>query len=469
MTDSDIKTGPLLSVLFLGVLMAAMDIAIVAPALPAIRDALAVTDRAVSWVFTIYLLLNLIGTPIMAKLADRYGRRQVYVADVLLFAAGTVVAGTASGLPMLLLGRALQGLGSGGLFPIAAAVIGDVVPPEKRGRTLGLIGGTFGLAFLIGPILGGVLLRVGDLVLDAHGWRLIFWAVVPLAAVLVPAAQRTLPTLRADQHKPYDTVGPVLLGLALVSLAYGLNQLEAARGWRALQDPRVGPFVFIGVALWPVLWLWERRVADPVFPVHAVRTLRARLALVLTFGAGFLEGGLMFVPALLVAALGVDKHIASFMMAPVAIALAVGAPSFGRMLDALGPRPVLLTGTALATVGLAIIGWVPVTTFTFYLAAGLAGLGLAALLGAPIRYIMIQEAPLDERASAQAMISLVTKIGQLLAGAVVGAVVTSFGGGAGGYIAAYRVEALLAAGLILVAANVRPAQAEPSPTLPPTG
>ncbi len=385
--------GALLGVLFLGVLMAAMDIAIVAPALPAIRDALGVTDRAVSWVFTAYLLFNLIGTPLMAKAADRYGRRRVYVLDIGLFAVGTVVAGTASSLVGLLVGRALQGLGSGGLFPIAAAVIGDVVPPEKRGRTLGLIGGTFGLAFLIGPILGGILLRLGDSVLDAHGWRLIFWAVVPLAVVLAPAAWRVLPTTHAPEVKPFDAVGAVLLSLALVGLAYGLNQLDAAQGWSTLAGVRVWPFLLVGVALWPVLWWWESRVPDPVFPVQAMHSLRARLALALTFGAGFLEGGLMFVPALLVATLGVAKHQASFMMAPLALALGIGAPLFGRLLDAWGPRRVLLIGTSLATVGMAIIGWAPMNVVTFYLAGSLAGLGLSALLGAPIRYILLEEAP----------------------------------------------------------------------------
>ncbi len=450
--------GALLGVLFLGVLMAAMDIAIVAPALPAIRDALGVTDRAVSWVFTAYLLLNLIGTPLMAKAADRYGRRGVYVFDIFLFTVGTLVAGTASSLAMLLVGRALQGLGSGGLFPIAAAVIGDVVPPEKRGRTLGLIGGTFGLAFLIGPILGGILLRLGDSLLDAHGWRLIFWAVVPLAAVLAPAAWRVLPTTHAPEVKPFDAVGAVLLSLALVGLAYGLNQLDAAQGWRTLATGQVWPFLLVGVALWPVLWWWETRAPDPVFPVQAMHSLRARLALALTFGAGFLEGGLMFVPALLVATLGVAKHQASFMMAPLALALGIGAPLFGRLLDAWGPRRVLLIGTSLVTVGMAIIGWAPMNVFTFYLAGSLAGLGLSALLGAPIRYILLQEAPLEARAAAQAAISLVTKIGQLLSGAVVGAVATSFGGGASGYVAAYRVEMLLAAGLIFLAFSVRDAR-----------
>ncbi len=450
------SNGRLLAVLFLGVLMAAMDIAIVAPALPAIRDALHITDRAVSWVFTTYLLLNLIGTPLMAKLADRYGRRSIYVLDIVLFAAGTLIAGTASHLSVLLLGRGLQGLGSGGLFPIAAAVIGEVVPPDKRGRTLGLIGGTFGLAFLVGPILGGILLRLGDSLLAMHGWRLIFWAVVPLAGVLIPAAWGTLPRHGAAEVKAFDTLGAVLLGVSLVSLAYGLNQLDAAQGWAALSATGVAPFLLLGLGLWPVLWLVERRAADPVLPIHAVRTLRARLALGLTFGAGFLEGGLMFIPALLVAVLAVPKHQASFMMAPLALALGVGAPLFGRLLDARGPRLVLLIGTALITAGMAMIGWVPLTTWTFYLAGGIAGLGLSALLGAPIRYIMIQEAPPDERASAQALISLITKIGQLFSGAVVGAVATSFGGGAPGYIAAYRVDMVFAALLIVLALYVRP-------------
>ena len=141
MTATDSRTrNRLLLVLFVGVLMAALDIAIVGPALPAIQEDFGVSDRALAWVFTIYVLFNLVGTPLMAKLSDRAGRRSIYVLDVALFAAGSLVVAWSPSFGVLLVGRAIQGLGAGGIFPVASAVIGDTFPVEKRGSALGLIG-----------------------------------------------------------------------------------------------------------------------------------------------------------------------------------------------------------------------------------------------------------------------------------------------------------------------------------------
>ncbi len=142
----------LLLVLFVGVLMGALDIAIVGPALPTIRDFFGVDDRAAAWIFSIYVLFNLVSTPLMAKLSDLYGRRSIYIMDVAIFAAGSLVVALAPAFAFVLIGRAIQGLGAGGIFPVASAVIGDTFPPEKRGSALGLIGAVFGLAFIIGPI-----------------------------------------------------------------------------------------------------------------------------------------------------------------------------------------------------------------------------------------------------------------------------------------------------------------------------
>jgi MFS family permease len=155
---NDKTRNQILLVLFLGVLMGALDIAIVAPALPSIQAFFTVGDRILTWTFTIYVLFNLIGTPLMAKLSDTYGRRSIYTLDVTLFALGSLIVALspANMFAMLLIGRALQGFGAGGIFPVASAVIGDTFPPEKRGGALGLIGAVFGLAFLVGPILGGV-------------------------------------------------------------------------------------------------------------------------------------------------------------------------------------------------------------------------------------------------------------------------------------------------------------------------
>src|SRR5512140_3998761 len=180
----------ILTVLFIGVLMAALDIAIVGPALPAIQKAFTVSDRTLTWMFSIYVLFNLIGTPLMAKLSDMFGRRSLYVLDVALFAFGSLLVAISPTFGVLLAGRAIQGLGAGGIFPVASAVIGDTFPPEQRGRALGLIGAVFGIAFLIGPIIGGVLLL--------FGWPWLFLVNLPLAAGVIAASLRLLPAVRAN-------------------------------------------------------------------------------------------------------------------------------------------------------------------------------------------------------------------------------------------------------------------------------
>ena len=447
------NTSRVLGVLFLGVLMAALDIAIIGPALPAIRDGFHTTDRAVVWVFTTYLLFNLIGTPLMAKLSDRLGRRDVYLADVLLFVVGSVVVALAPSLTWVIVGRGIQGFGSGGIFPVASAVIGDTFPPERRGRALGIIGSVFGVAFLVGPILAGVVLKY-------FTWHMLFWGAVPFALLLVPAAWRWLPAEGKPGNGKADWQGMVLLAVLLSSLAYALNQLDATDLAASATSPRVVGFLVLGVALLPVLAWVERRAADPIIHPRLFGSRQLVLANALAFGAGVIEGSMVFIPALLVAAFAVSESKASFMLLPVVATLSIGAPLFGHGLDRVGSRLIVMVGTALAAVGTAMLGFVHLNLTIFYIAAILIGFGLSALLGAPLRYIMLGEAPPSERASAQALISVMTKVGQMLTGAVVGAVAASMGGGVAGYAASFRVLGGLAVVLFLLSLGLKRHHAE---------
>ncbi|HEY56949.1 MAG TPA: MFS transporter [Anaerolineae bacterium] len=437
----------LLALLFFGVLMAAMDIAIVGPALPAIRDAFGVSDREVSWVFTAYLLFNLIGTPLMAKLADRLGRRSVYVADVVLFAVGSVVVALAPSLAVVVVGRALQGFGAGGIFPVASAVIGDTFPPERRGRALGLIGSVFGIAFIIGPIFGGVLLR--------FGWQMLFWGPLPFALVLIPWAWRELPTTRAAEIHGLDWGGLLALSGFLAALTLGLNHLEVEHLAASLYQAATGGWLVAALILLGLLIWVETRAADPLVRPALFGTGQLRRVNGLAFGAGVIEGAMVFVPSLLVAALGLTPSQSSFALLPAVAAMAVGAPLFGRLLDARGSRLVVIVGTSLTTVGLAVLSGPSLSWPTFLTASVLFGLGLSALLGAPLRYIMLNEVPATERSAAQGVISLMTKIGQLVTGALVGALAASLGGGVSGYQSAFRVLTLVALGLVFIAWSLK--------------
>jgi EmrB/QacA subfamily drug resistance transporter len=437
----------ILMLLFIGVLMGALDIAIVGPALADIQAYFGVSERAVAWVFTIYVLFNLIGMPLMAKLSDVQGRRSVYVLDVILFALGSLLVAVSPSFALLLVGRAVQGLGAGGIFPVASAVIGDAFPAEKRGSALGLIGAVFGLAFLIGPIMGGVLLMLS--------WRWLFLVNLPIAVVVIVLSLHLLPTTRREQLYPFDWLGMVTLGLLLASLTFGLNQINTQDFLTSVVSPRVWPFLLAVLVLLPVFIFVERRASDPILRMSLFKSRQVVLVSALAVGAGLGEAVVVFVPALAVAAFGVTSSSASFMLIPAVVAMGVGAPLSGRMLDRSGSRVVISIGTILLAAGMLIISLFAINLVVFYLAAILTGLGLAFLLGAALRYVMLNEAPPPDRASAQGAQSLFTSVGQLLGGALVGAIAASRGGGVPGYQAAYLLVGVLALLLTLLALRLK--------------
>lgn len=425
----------LLAVLFMGVLMAALDIAIVGPALNPIGVHFGADARGLQWVFTLYVLANIVGTPLMAKLSDLFGRRPVYVADVALFALGSLVAGTAASFPMLLLGRALQGLGAGGIFPVATAVIGDRFPPEKRGAALGMIGAVWGLAFIVGPLLGVLLL--------GFGWQWIFFVNLPVALVVIALALRVLPPTRREGEVRFDWAGMALLALMLGSLTLGVSQIDSSRLASSLVSMEVLPFLALAVVLAPAFLAVEGRAADPVVRTNLLRRRQLVLAYLLSLGTGIGESSLVFIPTLAALLLGMGSQAAGAMLMPVVLTMAFGTPLAGRLLDRVGSRPVVVGGGVLLSAGMVLLGSMVGGTAGFIAAGVLIGAGLSSLLGAPMRYIVLNEAGSHDRAAAQAVLTVATSVGQLLSGALIGAVAASKGGGAQGYAGSYLAIGLL--------------------------
>lgn len=372
--------------------------------------------------------MQMVSTPLMAKLSDFYGRRAIYVLDVAIFAIGSlVVAGShGSGVWLLLLvGRAIQGFGAGGIFPVASAVIGDTFPPEKRGGALGLIGAVFGLAFLIGPVIGGLLL--------GFGWQWLFLINLPLALGVIALGWGLLPHQRVAASGRFDTAGMLALGVALGTFTFALNAFDPAEAASSLAAPGVWLALLASVAAGVALVGLERRAENPVFPLHVFRNRQLALAFTLTAGAGLGEASVVFLPLLAVLSLGVTPSAGSYLLLPLVLAMAVGSPVMGRLLDRLGSRTVILAGLGVMAVGMVGISQTGRSLALFIAFSSLIGLGLSALLGAPIRYITLNETTAEDRSAAQGMVTTFTSIGQLVSAALVGAVAASFGETAHGY------------------------------------
>lgn len=449
-----------LAVLFVGVLMGALDIAIVGPALPAIQAQFGIDSRAVSWIFSVYVLANLIGTPLMAKLSDNFGRRAIYLTDVALFALGSVVviaSGISGGFVLLLIGRAIQGFGAGGIFPVASAVIGDTFPAEKRGSALGLIGAVFGIAFVIGPILGGVLLLAG--------WQWLFAINLPIAAVVMALAWKVLPHEHHAQAGAFDWLGMGLLAIALAALDLGLVAIDTSHFVASLATPAVWGWLLASAVAWVLLVLVERRAASPVFPVGLFTRRQLRLGYLLTAGAGIGEASLVFMPLLAVAALGVTSGVGSFLMMPVVLAMGVGSPVAGRLLDRFGSRTVITVGVAIMAVGMVLLSVTAGVLWLFIASGLLIGFGMSALLGAPIRYVTLNETTAAERSSAQGLVNVFTSIGQLLGAAVVGAVAASAAAPAVGYTSAFAFIGGIGVVLLIAALFLKSKADEARPTV----
>src|SRR5579875_1005414 len=326
---------PLLLTLGLGVFAGALDLGVLSPALPALGSTFGVGARELAWVFTLYLLANVVSIPIMTKLSDRNGRRPVYIACVTIFALGSLLAITAPSFGIFLTARAIQALGAGGIFPVATAAIADRVPQERRGAALGLVAATWGLAAVLGPNHGGVLTHF-------LSWRWIFAANIPLSIVVVALARIHVPATASRARGPLDVAGIVLLAVALLCAMIGLSRLDASSASLGGNEVTIGA-IFLALVALGGLHVVERRASEPVISPKLFANRQIAVTYVLEILIGVLEGALFFVPAALVAA----QHLSSASAGAIVV-----IPMAGRALDAVGSRLVLAVGSLLTALGL---------------------------------------------------------------------------------------------------------------------
>jgi EmrB/QacA subfamily drug resistance transporter len=409
------KTGSILLVLFIGVLMGALDISIVGPAIPSIEHTISMDKKALAWIFSIYVLFNLSGISLMAKLSDRYGRRIIYVVSIAIFALGSLVVAMSDSYALLLVGRAIQGFGSSGIFPVASAVIGDIFPPEKRGRALGMIGSVFGIAFIIGPVIAGVILKFLP-------WNYLFLINLPIAVFVMLRSLSVLPGKVAQVNSPIDWKGIILLSSFLFIFAFTLYGITPDSMMQSIKSSYFIGLALCSVVLFILLLRAEKNAGDPVVDLSFFDNRQLVLVLLIAAGTGVFQASFVYIPDLAVTAFKVNSSRASFMLIPSVIAIAIGAPLWGRLIDKIGSRIVITSGLVFAAAGLFLVSRISDETWMFYLAGVLYGFGLSALVGSSLRYVALNEVSASERATSQGMMTIFISTGQITGSVLIGVI-----------------------------------------------
>lgn len=424
------KKGKVLAVLFVGVLMGALDISIVGPAIPSIEKTISIAAKDMGWIFSIYVLFNLVGISLFAKLSDIYGRRSVYMVNISIFAIGSVIVALSHSVPTLLLGRAVQGFGASGIFPVASAVIGDIFPAEKRGRALGMIGAVWGLAFLLGPVIAGTMLSFCE-------WHYLFLINLPIAAGLLYFSSRLLSPKGIATDKRFDWKGIALLGTFLGSFTYAANNIVPDDFVTSILSFHVLPYFILSISALALLIWVEKRVPVPALKLKLFQSKQVQLVALVGISTGVFQACFVFVPSFAVSAFHVAPKAAAFMLLPFVLATAVGSPLFGRLLDKLGSRTVVMSGLVLASVGTFLLSISSQNINGFYTSGIFVGLGLSVLAGSSLRYIMLNEVSAQERASTQGIVTIFMSVGQILGGPVLGANIANYATKLAGYTASF--------------------------------
>jgi EmrB/QacA subfamily drug resistance transporter len=400
----------ILGAVMLGMFLAALDQTIVGPVLPRIVSELKGVDYY-TWVVTIYLLTSTVTVPIYGKLSDLYGRKPILMVGITLFLVGSALSGLSQEMWQLVLFRGIQGLGAGSLFPIALAVIGDLFTPAERGKYQGLFGLTFGLAFILGPFLGGTLT-------DNFSWHAIFYVNVPIGLVALAVIWRLLPNIRHNERQVrIDYPGVVTLVLGLVPILIGLTIAETS----GFGDAIVWAWIAVGLVFLGIFLLVERNAVEPVIPLHLFRNRTFSASMVSIFFATFGFGALIiFLPFYFLIVEGASATESGYRFLPFMFGLILSSIASGQIVSRTGRyKAVVLVGLLFLIAGQLLMTQLRVGTSDLALAGWMfvAGLGIGPAFA--VFTIIVQNAvPFHELGAATSDLTLFRQIGTTVGVAV---------------------------------------------------
>jgi len=401
--------------LMVTLLLAALDQTIVATALPTVVSDLGGITQY-SWVFTAYLLASTVTVPLYGKLGDLYGRRPLFLAAISIFLVGSALCGAAQGMTELVIFRGIQGLGAGGLFPLAMATVGVIVPPRDRGRYQGLIGATFAAASIIGPAVGGF-------IVDNASWRWIFYINLPVGGLALLVISLTMPRRLERQEHSVDWLGFAFLAVGTTGLLLGLTWAGRDYAWGS--GHVVGALV-AAAALLGVFALVERRAREPILPFDVLRNpiVASSVACMALVGMAMF-GTISYVPLFVQGVIGTSATSSGVVLTPLMLGAVTTSILSGQLVSRTGRyRWNAVIGPVILTIGMLLLWRMDVHTTNAEAARNMivAGIGIGSMM--QVFVLSVQNSVRRERmGSATALTQFGRSIGATIGVTVMGVIV----------------------------------------------
>ena len=399
--------------------MASLDNLVVTNALPVIRADLGATLEELTWTVNAYTLTFASCILMSSALADRFGRRTVFLLGVFIFTASSAWCGISDNIGALITARTLQGIGGSAVMPLSLALLSTSVPERLRATAIGIWGGVAGLGVALGPLIGGA-------VVEGMNWHAIFWINVPFGLLCIPLVWITIPESRG-RPEPLDFLGLALVGIGLFGITYGILRGNDA-GWASMEvlTALIGGVLILASFIW-----WESHAAAPLLPLRLFRNRSFSAAnvvgVIFCFG---IFGVIFLLIQFLQVVQGASPLEAGLMTMPWTLAPLVISPITGIFTPKIGTRPIIVTGLILTGLGLFWVGTLlnPDTPYIQLVAPFLvSGIG-NGIVFAPLATATLQGMAAEDQATASGTNATARQIGVALGVATLTAIFTSLGG-----------------------------------------